>query len=201
MTVSKGEKIVVTILGVIALGLVLGVVTRGSGNAFGKITPAGYSMKIVEPGIVKVALRTFSSEDGINEPALLLLAETGARCEHVSPLVVSSYTIEGIFYVDIGAYALKPGDDNDCGKDFQLAEALVPVTKILDDARDKQDTKIILRNSTNNYRLSRDSYAVYLDPLETINAIPDSPKGNEDETIVVCLKKSPSQSAPVLCRE
>ncbi len=110
MTVSQGEKIIAMTLGVITLGLVLGVVVKGSADS-GRISLNGYAMQIVEPGIVKVALRMSSLAGGAMEPALLLEAETGARCDRVSPLVVNSYFVKDVFYIDIGAYALKPAEN------------------------------------------------------------------------------------------
>ncbi len=200
MTVAEGEKIVAMTLGVITLALVLGVVVKGSTDS-GRISSNAYSMQVVEPGIVKVALQMRTLSDGVMGPALLLEAETGARCERVSPLVVNSYIVNKVFYIDIGAYALKPSPNKNCENDFQLAKAIVPVASIFDDGGNKKDTKILLRDSTNSYRLSRDSYAVYLEPLETVNAVPLIDSFSEGEKIVVCLKKSSSIAAPVECRE
>jgi hypothetical protein len=202
MTVSQGERIVLLTLGVITFGLVLGVAVRGSTDFNGKISSSGYSMQVVEPGIVKVALRMNPLPGGVMEPALLLEAETGARCDRVSPLVVNSYFVKDVFYVDIGAYALKSSENKNCSNDFQLAEALVPVTSIFNtNGEGKRDAKIILRDSTNNYRLSKDEYAVYLEPLETVNVLlsTNGPKGGQ--RIVACLKKTSSLRAPQECRE
>lgn len=201
MTVTQGERIVLLTLGVITLGLVLGVAVKGSTDLNGKISSNAYSMQVVEPGIVKVALRMNPLPGGSVEPALLLEAETGARCDRVSPLVVNSYFVKDTFYIDIGAYALKPVDNKNCNTDFQLAEAFIPVASIFNTGGGRKDTKIILRDSTNNYRLSRDEYAVYLEPLETVNVLPAVDVFKEGEKIVACLKKTSSVRAPKECRE
>lgn len=167
-----------------------------------KTVVADGGLRIVEPQAAHVALKTIPGKTGTIEPALVVFADAGERCEKVSPLVATHYVSDGVLYIDVGAYAIKeePNQSRECNGSPKLSQALIPLLEVFNGHKELP-TKIILRDSSNGYLLTRDAYAIYLEPIVESNVTLAPTDTGAGENLLVCLKKTTDQRAPAACRE
>lgn len=159
-------------------------------------------LRIVEPQAAHVALKTIPGKTGAIEPALVVFADAGERCEKVSPLVATHYVSDGVLYIDVGAYAIKgePNKNKGCASSPKLSQALIPLLDVFNGYKELP-TKIILRDASNGYLLTRDAYAVYLEPIIEANVTLVATDTSPREKLLVCLKQTTDPKAPQPCRE
>lgn len=162
--------------------------------------PSSNEQVVMEPNLIQLVLDMVLDSAGEKQPALTLFSNVGTGCDRVSPLEISQYTVGKETYLDIGAFAMRKGaSQSECVKEQKATHAVVPVNSILPNGTKQAPTLFILGDKKNSYTLSKDSNAVYLEPILAQNVVMDT--ASSSKRLVLCLKKGTGSSLPVECRD
>jgi len=124
--------------------------------------------KFVIPETVSLHLRT--TFDELETPILELTVYAGGGCDEVSQLDISETSKEGTMFVNISGYSIKEYKGGGaCPAVVEEARAEIDIDEFLQ--YDGHQVWFKLGDKESRYSLSRDEYAVYLEPIEVNNVI------------------------------